>query len=572
MHYLSEQNLLIFLLQVFLLLGLARGLGEIFRRFKQPALTAEILVGVFLGPTILGRFMPGVYGYIFPHDLIQQNMLETTAWIGVLFFLLKTGLEIDFSSAWRQRGEALTISLSDVVIPMVIAFIPCYFLADKYAVSPDTKIAFSFFVATIMTISALPVTARVLSDLNLYKTDMGFLIMCALSVNDLLGWVVFTLILGFFTQTNIDLLKIVIVIGSTIGFSVFCLTYGRKLSNLIIGKIKEKNMPEPGTAITFICLLGIICGAATLKIGIHALFGFFIAGIMAGEAKALSEKTRQVISQMVHSLFIPLFFASVGLKIDFLNNFDLWLVIFIFVIGFLGRFLGAWIGVTMAKSSRADRLLISLAHTPGGEMQIVIGILALEYKLITEPVFVAIVFGAVLSTVILGPLMSLALRLRKHVDIRDYFIKRAVINDLEANDKEGAIKELSETISSQENMPDTETIYSTVIERENQMGTGIEKGISVPHGRISSLIGPVIAFGRSRKGIEWDSPDGNPAKYIFMILSPKENTGVQLQILRLIAMVMSDDSAINKFNSAKGQDELWEVLRESFSEKSIIKN
>jgi len=104
MHYLNEQNIFIFLIQVFLLLGLARGVGEIFRSWKQPPLTDEILVGVFLGPTIFGRFLPRLHQMLFPVNAIQQNMLETVAWLGVLFLLLETGLEIDFSSAWRQRG------------------------------------------------------------------------------------------------------------------------------------------------------------------------------------------------------------------------------------------------------------------------------------------------------------------------------------------------------------------------------------------------------------------------------------------------------------------------------------
>ena len=107
MHYLSEQNIFIFLMQISLLWIFARGFGELFRIWKQPTITAEILTGILLGPTILGRVSPSVYQWIFPPDIIQQNMLETVAWFGILFFLLKTGLEMDFSSAWRQRKEAL---------------------------------------------------------------------------------------------------------------------------------------------------------------------------------------------------------------------------------------------------------------------------------------------------------------------------------------------------------------------------------------------------------------------------------------------------------------------------------
>jgi Kef-type K+ transport system membrane component KefB len=130
-HYLDETNILLFLVQVALLLGLARGLGEVFRRWGQPSITAEILVGVLLGPTILGRFFPALHSLIFPNDSTQQNMLDTVAWLGILFFLLKTGLETSLVAAMRQKGPAAIISTSDLVLPMLIAFIPSLFLPAR---------------------------------------------------------------------------------------------------------------------------------------------------------------------------------------------------------------------------------------------------------------------------------------------------------------------------------------------------------------------------------------------------------------------------------------------------------
>ena len=106
----KDHHIFIFLLQIFLLLGLSRLGGEIFNRFKQPALTAEIFVGICLGPTILGRFAPSFHAVLFPDNPIQNTMLETITWMGAFFLLLETGLEIDFSSAWRQRGDALKIA------------------------------------------------------------------------------------------------------------------------------------------------------------------------------------------------------------------------------------------------------------------------------------------------------------------------------------------------------------------------------------------------------------------------------------------------------------------------------
>ena len=159
MNALSEHHLFIFLIQVFLLLVLSKGVADLFTRWKQPAFTAEMLVGLLLGPTVLGRFGPGMYQVIFPADVIQRSMLETMAWVGLFFFLLNTGLEVDFSSAWRQRGEAMTIALTDIVVPMTISFAACLFLPGHYLVDPSRRWIFALFMATAMTISAMPMVA-----------------------------------------------------------------------------------------------------------------------------------------------------------------------------------------------------------------------------------------------------------------------------------------------------------------------------------------------------------------------------------------------------------------------------
>ena len=255
MQYLSEQDLFIFLIQLFLLLGLARLLGELFRLCKQPTITAEILAGILLGPTIFGRIFPSLHVSVFPPEGIQQYMLETVAWLGLLFFLLEAGLKMDFSTAWRHRGKALTIALTDIAVPMTIAFISCYLLPNRYLVDPGQKIIFALFMATAMTISAMPITVRALSDLNVAKTDIGFLIMSALSVNEIIGWLVFTMVLGFFIQPQMLMGKLAAVFILAIAFTVFCLSVGRKFADAVITKIRENNMPEPGSSLTFLCLL-----------------------------------------------------------------------------------------------------------------------------------------------------------------------------------------------------------------------------------------------------------------------------------------------------------------------------
>lgn len=571
MNTLTEHNILVFLTQVFLLLGLARLLGELFRIWKQPAITAEILAGVLLGPTIFGRFFPALHRSVFPLDITQQTMLETVVWVGLLFFLLEAGLKMDFSSAWRHRGKALTIALTDIIVPMTIAFTCSYLLPAKYLVDPGQRMIFALFMATAMTISAMPNTIRALNDLNVAKTDIGFLIMSALSVNEIIGWMIFTLVLGFFVQADIMLGRTLLIFISAVAFTVFCVVAGRRFANFIISKIRERQMPEPGSSLTFICLLGILCGAVFQKIGINALMGFFIAGVVAGEAKALPERTRQVISNMAYAIFIPLFFARIGLGIDFFKNFNLFLVLFVTVISFLGKFIGAWLGVTFTTLPRVNRLSVAIAHTPGGSMEIVIGLLALKYNLISQPVFEAIVFGGLISAVLVGPLLKRSLCGRKTVSVLEFFSRREIIPDLRAADRDNAISELCLVASEQGNTPPFEALSAAVMAREEIMGTAIEEGIALPHARIPSLIRPVVVFGRSESGIDWNSPDGKPARFIFLILTPKEDDDIQVQILRIIAKTMSGKKTRESLLEASDQQATWQILQEAFTVQQVVR-
>jgi fructose-specific phosphotransferase system IIA component len=550
---------------------LAKILGELFRRWKQPTLTAEILVGVILGPTILGRFLPQVYQFVFPQDPIQENMLQTVAWLGLLFFLLETGLKMDFSSAWRHRGKALTIAFTDIAVPLTLSFIACLFLPSRYLVDPSQRLVFSLFMATAMTISAMPTAVRALHDLDLSKTDLGFLIMSALSVNEIIGWVLFAFILHMITPVTLQIERMFAVFSAIVFFIIFCLSVGRKFVNTVISKIREYDLPEPGSSLTFISLLGMLCGAVFQKIGVHALMGFFVAGVMAGEARALPERTRQVISQMVYAIFIPLFFAGIGLKVDFLARFDLFLVLFVTGIGIFVKLLGAWLGSIFSGLAKANRMPLAIAHTPGGSMEIVIGILALQYGLISESVFVAIVCGGVISSVILGPWLKFVINRRKEISILEFFSRSTIIAQIKATERNAVIHELCNIIAEQGHTPHTETLYSAVIRRENTMGTAIEEGIALPHARLASLMRPVIAFGRSQAGIDWNSPDGKPTHLVFLILTSKENDWQQVQILRLIAKTVANEKIRDALLQAGDAHEIWNILEQQCTSHCLLK-
>lgn len=572
MGSITEQNIFIFLVQLFLLLSLAKILGDSFRRWGLPSFTGEILVGVLLGPTILGRSLPWLHQMIFPQNIIQQDMLSTVAWIGILFLLLQTGLEMDFASALRQSRSALVIALADIVIPMVLSFSVCMVLPSHYLVSPDQRIIFAIFMAAAMTISAMAISARALHELNISKTDLGFLILSALSINDIIGWLIFTVALGLLMQSQVDPFGIVLIASSTLIFTILCLTFGRQIVDKASSEIRAKRDEQPTAMLTFVVLLGLFCGAMAHKVGISTLFGFFIAGIMAGSARGLSERTRHVVSQMVNAIFIPLFFAHIGLQVDFFKHFNVGLVCIITTVSMTGKFLGAWIGAILVRAPRTNRLPIAIAHTPGGIMEIVVGLLALQLGLIKESIFVALAFAAVASSVVLGPWMSYAIKRRKEISVLEFFSPRGVVADLSSIERDGAIWELCGFAAEQENLLEPHEIYKKIIERENAMGTAIEEGIAVPHARLPFLRKPYIFFGRSLRGIDWNSLDGKPTKMIFLILTPEQEDDIQVQVLAAIAKVMSSKYVRHQILTAEDRQKIWLTLNNSFTPHIIARS
>ena len=556
----TEEHLGTFLVQVLLLLGLARGFGELLRRFGHPPLVGEIAIGLLLGPTILGRAWPELQSAIFPADPIQQAMLSTVAWFGVLFLLLETGLEVDVSAAWRQRGPALRIGIIGVLVPLAFGFGLSLGLPERYLTDASLRIPFALFLGTTIAISAMVIIARVLHDLDLVKSDLGLVTLCGYAVNDILAWVILSIVLGLATPAGVNVTSVALVVAFSIAFTAFSLSYGLRWVDRSIQFVRQQLPEQPGAVLTLVCCLGLAWGAATHGVGLTALLGFFLAGIMAGDSQALTERTRQILSQMVHSVFVPLYFAEIGLKFDFLAEFDWFIVVFVTVVSIVAKFAGAWLGALGTSLSRNDRLSIGIAFTPSGVTGIVVADIALEYGILTTPVFVGIVISAIVSSLLVGPWLSWSIRRRKAVNILEYFVRPATVPNLTGTTQWEVIDELCQSLATHGAIPDATECAAAVREREELLGTGTGHGAAIPHARMPELEQPILAFGRSVAGVEWDAPDGLPVHLVFLLLMPEQGQGLQLQILAAIAHGLSDDEAREQLKRADTDAEIWAAL------------
>ncbi len=407
MEKLKHEEILLFLIQVSVLLISARVLGEFFRKLKQPAVIGEILAGLIIGPSILGQFCPDVFHFLFYSQPKSFIAFDGLARVGVIFLLFVAGLEVDLPMIWKQGKSSLFISLSGVLFPFVLGFTSSWFFYDFVPdITSNSRFVFSLFFGVALSISALPVIAKILLDLNLIRTKVGGLILASAMVDDVLGWIMFSVILSLIGKGGETNFWFTIV--STIGFTVILLSLGRIAINRIIPLI-NKYFAWPGGIITFAigsCFLGAV---STEYMGIHAIFGAFLMGICFGDSVHFNDKTREIINHFITNIFAPLFFVSIGLKVNFIKNFDLETVAFVLVVSYIAKVFGVGIGAYSSGLSKSESLAIGFGMNARGAMEIILGLLALEAGVINEKMFVALVIMAIVTSITSGPLMKWAL-------------------------------------------------------------------------------------------------------------------------------------------------------------------
>jgi Kef-type K+ transport system membrane component KefB len=534
----DEGQLLLFLTQVLVVLAAARIVGEVFRHFDQPPLAGEILVGLLLGKTVLGQLAPGVFEALFPQDQTQLALFDVTAQIGILLLLLVIGLEVDVASAWRLRRQSFSVAVSGVLVPLALGTWVAWLFYGAWSAPAVPQLAFSLFVGAAVSITAITVVARLMFDLKIVKSDLGLLLLSAMAINELLGWLVLAIVLGLIGAAEhggSNVAELLMIVGGTVGASGLAMTFGRTLTTRVLQWFDTRGLPNPATPLSFVVCLGLFCGIGMHAIGVHPIFGFLIAGVMAGDQRALSEHSRSVISQMVESIFVPLFFAGICLHVNFAARFDPAQVALVTALSILGKFLGAWIGTFGARVPAFDRLPVAIAHVPGGSMGVLLAVVGRRAEIIDEPLFVAIVFASIASSLVVGPAFSWSLRRREDMNILGLFSRKGLIPSLEARDRFGAIEELVRLACEVEpGLPET-TLQDAARAREETMGTGIGGGIAVPHARLDVLTRPLVVLGISKEGIEWNAVDDQPAQLVFLILTPLDDAGTQLEILGTLA-------------------------------------
>jgi len=559
MEMLNNIDIVVLLLALGVLLASARFFGEIALYFRLPSVFGEIVAGILLGPTVLGALAPEISGLLFPRSGIGALLLDGIITLSIVLFLLVAGLEANITTMRRQGKTVATIGLSGILFPSTIGFVIAWYFPYQLGYqSGADHLIFAMFIATALSISALPVIAKTLMDLDLYRSDIGMMIVAAAIFNDLIGWLTFAVILGLLGSGINNSFSLVWTITLTFTFTLFMLTVFRRLFNRILPWIQVYTS-WPGGQLGLIMSLALLGAAFTEWIGVHAIFGSFLVGIAMGDTPHFRERLRVIIDQFISFFFAPLFFASIGLKLNFAKSFDPFLVVTILIIACLGKVLGCSLGARIGGLSNRESLAIGVGMNARGAMEIILGLLALRFQLISEKLFVALVFMAVVTSLVSGPLMQKILRLKKPRRFIDFVPMRGFVN-LSANNSEMAILELSESIGTVNGLK-TEEIIKAVLKREQLMPTGIGNEIAVPHARMKGISHPVVAVGIANEGIDFHGPDGKSARLIFLILTPTNDNGAQVEILADIARTFRTKEFRKAAISASGMTEFLAMIK-----------
>lgn len=407
MQNLTHQEVVNLLLQLAAMLMLARVFAEVAQKFKQPAVVGELIAGILLGPTILGTFFPDIHEFLFMSNQQANLALDGFVQVAVVLLLFIAGLEVELHLVWSQGKSAINISFLGLAVPFVVGFVFPYFFPEFFGLADGDRLLFSLFMGTAMSITALPVVVRILMDTNLFKTKMGMLIVASAMVNDIIGWLIFSVILSLMGKSSN--LSMINTIGVTLVFTFFMLTLGKFLINKSLPWVNKK-MAWPGGVLSISMAFCFLLAAFTEWLGIHAIFGAFLLGVALGDSDHMSERAKEIVHQFINNIFAPLFFVSIGLKINFVANFDLMLTLAILAISFAGKILGSGYGAFRGGFQKKEALAIGFGMNARGAMEIILGLIALEVGLINEKLFVALVIMALVTSMTSGPLMKWALK------------------------------------------------------------------------------------------------------------------------------------------------------------------
>ena len=406
------------LAEIAVVLAATSAMGSLFVRLRQPRTIGEIVAGLMLGPSLLGWVWPGAFQTIFtnPAGLNTLNML---AQIGVILFLFLVGLEFDAQLVRKRGRAAAAISISGICVPFVLGFGVTYPLAHLFGAERQQSIfSVAMFMGAAMSVTAFPVLARIVTEWNLQRTEEGGLAIAAAAVDDVLAWTLLAVVTAFAPSAaggGAHASSAGVVLGWTALFIATMWFLVRPL----LARLYRFASPDGtiGSGMLALTLLVMLASAlATETIGVHALFGAFIAGLCMPKRGAFAHEITSRLESTAVIFMLPLFFAYAGLKVD-LRQLLHWNMIgytaLLTAIASLGKLGGTSVAAMATGLSPRKSLLVGVLMNTRGLMELIILTVGLQLGVLNETVYGMMVIMALVTTGAAAPLINLLRRSQK---------------------------------------------------------------------------------------------------------------------------------------------------------------
>jgi Kef-type K+ transport system membrane component KefB len=387
------------LLQLSAMLAATLLLGRTLRTIGLPALVGELFGGILLGPTVLGMVAPEAHNWLFPVASEATTARDGLVQFGLLLFLFLAGLEVELKHLAANKRTIVLTSLFSVAVPFSIGVACVHWWPSLWGMTAQAGWVGPLFVGTILSISAIPVIARILMDLGLIGTSFGARVLASATINDLIGWTLFGIVLSQFSVTGAGTggwgVRLVLLVALLAVFASIGTATGRRGLKWVMLRFDKG-----GSYVQLILLVMLLAAAAAESIGTHAIFGAFLAGIAVARTHEPRGQAYAALRTITLQFFAPLYMVSIGLKTNFAANFDALLVSVVLGIATFGTMIGATVGARLGGRTVRESLALGFALNARGVMGIVLSSVALDYGVISERVFVALVIMAVATSAI----------------------------------------------------------------------------------------------------------------------------------------------------------------------------
>lgn len=399
------------LLQIAVILAAVKIFGWICQKLGQPSVVGEIIAGVVLGPSLLGLYFPEVSEFIFPFESMPN--IELLSQIGLILFMFIVGLELNIKTIRRKASEAVIISHASIIFPFGLGFILAYFMYGEFTHFNVPFISFALFMGIAMSITAFPVLARIVHERGINKTPLGPIVITCAAIDDITAWCILAAVIAIVKAGSFA--SSLFVIATAVCYIIFMFKVVRPFLKRMAENWSSKKLMSKSVIFIYFLIL-FLSAYATEIIGIHALFGAFMAGVVMPTSMNFREELTKKIEDVALILFLPLFFVYTGLRteIGLLNSAHLWLVcLLIIVVAITGKFFGSALAARFVGINWKDSSIIGILMNTRGLMELVVLNIGLDLGVLTPEVFAMMVVMALVTTFMTSPSLSLVERLFK---------------------------------------------------------------------------------------------------------------------------------------------------------------